>query len=69
MSRYYMRSRILFVGLLPAIVLALFFFGEIGNVGLIALLWLPIVAALSWRNWQRAGYQFDKTRSCGAQAC
>ena len=60
LSRYYMRSRILFIGLLPAIVLALFIFGEIGNVGLVALLWLPVVAALSWRNWQRAGYQFDE---------
>lgn len=59
-SRYYMRSKILFIGLLPALLFALFFFGEIGKVGLVALLWLPLVAALSWRNWQRAGYHFDK---------
>ncbi|MGI9222359.1 MAG: PH domain-containing protein [Woeseiaceae bacterium] len=59
-SRYFMRSRILFIGLLPAILLALFLFGEAGPIGTVALLWLPLVAALSWRNWKRAGYQYDK---------
>ena len=59
-SRYYMRSRILFIGLLPAILLALILYGEAGPIGTLALLWLPLVAALSWRNWKRAGYQYDK---------
>jgi putative membrane protein len=58
-SRYYMRSRILFVGLLPATLISLFLYGEAGVVGLIALIWIPLVTALSWRNWKRAGYQFD----------
>ena len=58
-SIYYMRSMILFVGLLPAVVLAGLFVVEIGIAGSVALLWLPLVAALSWRNWQRAGYLHD----------
>ena len=58
-SRYYMRSKILFFGLLPAILVAGLLLGEIGIAGSIALLWLPLVAALSWRNWQRAGYLHD----------
>lgn len=59
-SRYYMRSRVLFIGLLPAILLTLVLYGEAGPIGTLALLWLPLVAALSWRNWKRAGYQYDK---------
>lgn len=58
-SRYYMRSMILFIGLLPAALLTAFFFAEIGVPGLLALLWLPLVAALSWRDWRRAGYLHD----------
>ena len=54
-----MRSRILFIGLLPAILVAGLLLSEIGIAGSIALLWLPLVAALSWRNWQRAGYLHD----------
>jgi putative membrane protein len=33
--------------------------GEFGLVGSIALLWVPLVAALSWRHWRRAGYLHD----------
>jgi putative membrane protein len=58
-SRYYMRSMILFMGLLPAVLLTGFLLVELGIGGLIALLWLPLVAAVSWRNWQRAGYLHD----------
>jgi putative membrane protein len=58
-SAYYMRSRILFVGLLPAVLLAGLFVGEFGIAASAALLWLPLVAALSWRNWRRAGYLHD----------
>jgi putative membrane protein len=58
-SPYYMRSRILFIGLLPAILLAGLFLGEFGIAGWVALLWLPLVAALSFRNWRRAGYLHD----------
>jgi putative membrane protein len=58
-SAYYMRSKILFVGLLPAVLLAGLFVAEVGIAGSVALLWLPVVAALSWRNWRRAGYQHD----------
>ncbi len=58
-SPYYMRSKILFIGLLPAILLTALFVVELGIGGLIALLWLPLVAAVSWRHWRRAGYLHD----------
>jgi len=58
-SPYYMRSRILFIGLLPAVLLTGLFVSEIGVGGLVALLWLPLVAALAWRKWRRAGYLHD----------
>jgi len=58
-SKYYMRSRILFVGLLPALAFAALFAGEFGPLGFAGLIWLPLVAALSWRNWKRAGYAYD----------
>lgn len=58
-SRLYMRSRILFVGLLPALILTAFFVAAFGRIGWLAPLWLPIVALLSWRNWKRAGYLHD----------
>jgi putative membrane protein len=58
-SPYYMRSRILFVGLLPAILLTALGLTEIGIAGLAGLLWLPLVALLAWRNWRRAGYLHD----------
>jgi putative membrane protein len=58
-SPYYMRSRILYLGLIPAVLLATVVTAAAGVVGLTALLWLPLVALLSWRSWQRAGYLHD----------
>jgi putative membrane protein len=58
-SPCYMRSRILFLGLLPALVFVVLGFGEFGRAGFIAIPWLLVVAALSWRNWKRAGYLHD----------
>jgi len=55
-SPYYMRSRILFAGLLPAVVLVALGIGAFGRTGLFAIAWLPIVALFTWRNWKRAGY-------------
>ena len=55
-SRYYMRSHILFAGLVPAIILSAILVAEAGAVGLVALIWLPLVGLISWRNWKRAGY-------------
>ena len=58
-SPYYMRSRILFVGLLPALILVALGTRVFGGVGLLAIAWLPVVALLTWRNWKRAGYLHD----------
>jgi putative membrane protein len=55
-SRYYMRSRILFAGLIPAVIVTAVIVAEAGVVGLVALIWLPLVGLISWRNWKRAGY-------------
>lgn len=58
-SAYYMRSRILFLGLLPSLIGAIAFWVPLGAFSLLLLLWLPIVAALSYRNWKCAGYVHD----------
>jgi len=55
-SRYYMRSHILFAGLIPAVIVTAVIVTEAGAVGLVALIWLPLVGLTSWRNWKRAGY-------------
>jgi len=58
-SPYYMRSRILFAGLVPAVIVTAVLVAEAGIIGLVALIWLPLVALMSWRNWKRAGYVHD----------
>jgi len=58
-SPYYMRSRILFAGLVPTVIATAILTAEAGIVGLVALIWLPLVALTSWRNWKRAGYLHD----------
>ena len=58
-SPYYMRSRILFAGLIPTIIMTVILVAEAGVLGLVALIWLPLIGLISWRNWKRAGYQHD----------
>jgi len=58
-SPYYMRSRILFIGVVPAIILTIVLWANAGVVSLIALIWRPIVSLASWRSWKRAGYLHD----------
>ncbi len=58
-SPYYMRSRILFVGLLPSLLAAVVLWLPLGAVSLLFFSWLPIVAVASYRNWRRAGYLHD----------
>jgi putative membrane protein len=55
-SPYYMRSHILFVGLLPAITATLLFWQVLGSASLAFLLWLPAIILLSYQSWRRAGY-------------
>jgi len=55
-SPYYMRSHILFVGLLPALLATSVFWLEFGIASLASLLWLPVVILLSYQSWRRAGY-------------
>jgi len=58
-SPYYMRSRILFVGFLPALIITAATAVTAGAFSLLFLLWLPVVAAVSYRSWKRAGYLHD----------
>jgi putative membrane protein len=58
-SPFYMRSRILFIGLTPALIVTTFLSLEIGAFSLAFLLWIPVVAAFAYRNWRRAGYLHD----------
>lgn len=58
-SPYYMRGRILFLGLVPASLAAALMYGESGPPGLLALLWFPLMSLFAWRSWKRAGYMHD----------
>ncbi|MEQ8206365.1 MAG: PH domain-containing protein, partial [Woeseia sp.] len=58
-SPYSMRSRILFVGVLPAVLATALLMKPFGAFALFGLLWLPIVAAAAYQNWKRAGYAHD----------
>jgi putative membrane protein len=58
-SPYFMRSRILFVGLLPSLVATVALWIPLGALALLCLLWLPIVVAAAHRSWKRAGYLHD----------
>ena len=58
-SPYYMRSKILFIGLLPSLLAAAALSIPSGAAALLLLLWLPAVAAASYLNWKRAGFMHD----------
>ena len=58
-SPHYMRSKILFIGLLPSLPAVVALSIKVGPAALFFLLWLPAVAALSYRNWKRAGFMHD----------
>jgi len=58
-SPYFMRSRILFVGLLPSLIATVALSMPLGAFALLCLLWFPIVAAAAYRSWKRAGFLHD----------
>ena len=58
-SPYYMRSKILFMGLLPALLAVFALSIPLGPAALFFLLWLPAVAAVSYRKWRRSGFMHD----------
>jgi uncharacterized membrane protein YdbT with pleckstrin-like domain len=59
-SRYYLRSPILFAGMIPALVLSIALWPPLGAYSLLFLLWPLPVAAVAYRRWQRAGYLMDE---------
>jgi putative membrane protein len=58
-SPYYMRSRVLFGGVLPAVVAVIAFLPVSGPAALTFLLWPPLVSAAAYQSWRRAGYVHD----------
>jgi len=52
----FLRPRILYFGLLPALSVSVLFYLEIGISGLVALAWIPIWAVIQWRVWRRLAY-------------
>ncbi len=54
-SRYYLRSRLLLGGVLPAIVAAAAFWPGMGAYTLLWLLWIPLAAAFVWLRYRRYG--------------
>lgn len=58
-SPYYMRSRILFIGFLPALLAPIALWQPLGAASLVFLLWLPGVTAVTYRSWKRAGFMHD----------
>jgi putative membrane protein len=54
-----MRSQILFVGLVPALLAIVALWQTLGSAAFAFLLWPPMVAAAAYRNWKRAGFMHD----------
>lgn len=55
-SPYFMRSRILFVGLLPTVIGVPVLWQVFGAISLLAIAWLPATAILAYQSWRHAGY-------------
>jgi len=56
LSPYYMRTRLLFVSLLPTLVGVTFLWQVVGPVSLTVLLWAPISSLFIYLSWKRGGY-------------
>lgn len=52
----YVRSRMLFAGILPTLIATGLFFPIAGPVALLCLLWLPICALIVWTLYKKRGY-------------
>ncbi len=55
-SRKFLRPRILYLGVVPAIAMATLGWFEAGAEGLLLLLWLPLWTLIQWRVWRRLGW-------------
>lgn len=58
-SPHYMRSGILFIGLLPALFAVTAFWFAMGPFSLLFFLWPVLLAWIVYRSWRRAGYVHD----------
>ena len=55
-SAHYLRPRILYFGLLPALAFTALFWFEGNPEALLFLLWIPLWSLLSWQRWRRLAY-------------
>jgi putative membrane protein len=59
-SSYYLRSRILLVGAVPALIAAAVAWRSSGATALLALLWIPACAIFAWQRYRRYGVLFGQ---------
>lgn len=58
-SRKFLRPRILYLGIVPAIAMATLGWFEAGAQGLLLLLWIPFWTLIQWRVWRRLGWHMS----------
>lgn len=56
----YFRSRLMLVGILPALLLSGVMFFTIGATGLVLLAWIPLVAVCVWMMYKNRGYRLSE---------
>jgi len=59
-SVYFMRARIFFLGLFPAVIACGLAWPDHGKAGVLFLLWLPFLAACVFTIWRRHGFQIHE---------
>lgn len=58
-SGQYLRTRIMFIGAIPAILITAVTWPQAGPSALLFMLWLPVAALMFWQLWRRYGYMHD----------
>jgi len=59
-SPYYLRSRIVLIGVVPALVAIALFWNSSGIAALVALLWIPACAIIVWQKYRRYGILYGQ---------
>ena len=59
-SRQYLRSRIGLFGILPALLAVVLLWNAVGLAALLALLWIPVCALVSWQKYRRYGLMYGR---------
>jgi putative membrane protein len=59
-SPYYVRSRIVLAGVVPALLATAVLWNSAGIAAMLALLWIPVCAAIVWRKYRRYGILYGQ---------